>query len=85
MKKLMAATAIVATVAFGAGTALAFQCPPLIKQGRDAAAKMDAKDPKVKSALAKLTKAEGLHKDGKHADSVKEANEALGLLRVEKN
>ena len=84
MKKLMAVTAVVASLALGAGTAVAFQCPTLIKQGRDAAAKMDAKDPKVKNALAKLEKAEGLHKEGKHADSVKEANEALGMLGVEK-
>lgn len=80
----MAVTAIGAALSLGAGTALAFQCPTLIKQGRDAAAKMDAKDPKVKNALARLAKAEGLHKDGRHADSVKEANEALGMLGVEK-
>lgn len=82
MKKLMAATAVVATVAFGAGTAPAFQCPTLIKQGRDAAAKMDAKDPKVKSALARLTKAEELHKDGKHADSVKKCEEAAEVAGI---
>lgn len=84
MKKLMAVTAVVAALLVGAGTAQAFQCPTLIKQGRDAAAKMDAKNQKVKKAMTMLDKAEGLHKDGKHADSVKEANEALGLLGVKK-
>ena len=84
MKKLMSVTAVIVVLSWSAGAALAFQCPTLIKQGRDAAAKMDAKDPKVKDALARLDRAEGLHKDGKHADSVKEANEALGALGVKK-
>ncbi len=84
MRMLMAAAAIVTALAVGAGTAQAFQCPTLIKQGRDAAAKMDAKDAKVKKAVAILDKAEGLHKEGKHTDSIKEANEALGLLGVKK-
>lgn len=84
MRKLTAAIAAVAALAVGAGTAQAFQCPTLIKKGRDAAAKMDAKDQKVKYALADLDKAEALHKQGKHAESIKEANEALGLLGVQK-
>ena len=84
MKKLMAVTAVVAALTVAAGTAHAFQCPTLIKQGRDAAAKMDAKNEKVKKAVSTLDKAEGLHKEGKHADSVKEANEALGMLGVKK-
>ena len=84
MKKLMGVTAVVAGLALSAGTAVAFQCPTLIKQGREAAAKMEAKDEKVKKAVSMLDKAEGLHKEGKHADSVKEANEALGLLGVKK-
>jgi hypothetical protein len=82
MRTLIAATAVITALAFGAGTAQAFQCPTLIKQGRDAAAKMDAKDDKVKKATAMLDKAEGLHKEGKHAESVKEANDALMLLGV---
>lgn len=84
MKKLMTATVVSAVLAMSAVPALAFQCPSLIKQGREAAAKMNANDAKVKEATAKLAKAEGLHKDGKHADSVKEANEALGLLGIKK-
>ena len=79
MKKLMTLTAVAATLAFG-GAALASNCPVLIKQGKEAAAKMNANDPKVKEANAKLAEAQKLHDAGKHADSVKTANEALTLL-----
>jgi len=84
MKKLMAVTAVVVGLTFTAGTAIGMMCPTLIKQGRDAAAKMDANSEKVKKAVSMLDKAEALHKEGKHADSVKEANEALGMLGVKK-
>ena len=82
MKTLMAVTAVVVGLTLTAGTATANMCPTLVKQGRDAAAKMDAKSDKVKKAVSMLDKAEALHKDGKHADSVKQANEALELLGV---
>jgi hypothetical protein len=65
-------------------TASASMCPVLIKQGRDAAATMNQSDPNVKNALAKLDRAQTLHKEGKHVDSMREANEALGLLGVKK-
>ena len=81
MKKLIAITAMVTGLAF-TGVALASTCPLLIKQGKDAAAKMKADDPKVKEATAKLAEAQKLHDGGKHADSVKTANEALALLGV---
>jgi hypothetical protein len=81
MKKLMAITAVVAGLAFS-GVALASNCPILIKQGKEAAATMKADDPKVKEANAKLAEAQKLHDSGKHADSVKTANEALALLGV---
>jgi hypothetical protein len=81
VKKLMTITAVAATLAFS-GAALASNCPVLIKQGKEAAAKMNADDPKVKEANAKLTEAQKLHDTGKHADSVKTANEALALLGV---
>ena len=84
MKTLMAVTAVVVGLTLVAGTATANMCPTLIKQGRDAAATMDAKSDKVKKAVSMLDKAEALHKDGKHADSVKQANEALDLLGVKK-
>ncbi len=81
MKKLMAITAVVAGLAFS-GVALASNCPVLIKQGKEAAAKMNADDPKVKEANVKLAEAQKLHDSGKHGDSVKTANEALALLGV---
>ena len=81
MKKLIAVTAVVAGLAFS-GVALASNCPVLIKQGKEAAAKMKADDPKVKDANAKLAEAQKLHDGGKHADSVKTATEALALLGV---
>jgi len=81
MKKLMAVTAVVIGLAFS-GVALASNCPVLIKQGKEAAAKMKADDPKVKDANAKLAEAQKLHDSGKHTDSVKTANEALALLGV---
>ena len=84
MKKLMAVTAVVVGLTFTAGIATAAMCPTLIKQGRDAAAKMDGNSDKVKKAVSMLDHAEALHKDGKHADSVKQANEALELLGVKK-
>jgi hypothetical protein len=84
MKTLMATTALVVGLAFTSGVTLASNCPVLIKQGREAAAKMKADDPKVKQANAKLDEAQKLHDAGKHADSVKAANEALTALGVKK-
>ena len=83
MKKfLMILVAVVVSFTLASGMAYASGCPKAIKAGRDAAAKMDANDAKVKAAVAKLDEAEKLHKDGKHADSMKlatEANAALGV------
>jgi hypothetical protein len=45
---------------------------------------MNQSDPNVKNALTKLDRAAALHKDGKHVDSMREANEALGMLGVKK-
>jgi hypothetical protein len=81
MKKLIAIIAMVTALAFS-GVALANTCPVLIKQGKDAAAKMKADDPKVKEANAKLAEAQKLHDAGKHKESVQTANEALALLGV---
>ena len=53
MKKLMVVTAVAVSLAFS-GAAFASSCPKVIKEGRDAAAKMKADDPKVKQATAKL-------------------------------
>ena len=82
MRKLMAVTAVTVALVFTAGAAFASSCPKVIKETREAAAKMKADDPKVKEANAKLAEAQKLHDSGKHADSVKTANEALALLGV---
>ncbi len=84
MKKLMAVTALAVALAFTAGGAFASTCPKVIKEARDAAAKMKMDDPKVKAAVAKLDEAQKLHDGGKHADSLKLANEAAADLGVKK-
>jgi hypothetical protein len=72
MRKFVTMAAMVATVAF-AGVAVANECPLLVKQLREAKIADKAKAAQV----AKLTdEAEKLHKDGKHAESVKKADEA---------
>jgi hypothetical protein len=84
MNILFAAIALAGTLAVAAGPALASNCPVVIKQGRDAAATMNASDPKVKQAVAKLDEAQKLHDSGKHSESLKSANEALDLLGLKK-
>jgi hypothetical protein len=81
MRTLMAVTAVTVALTFTAGAALASSCPKVIKETRDAAAKMKADDPKVKAAVAKLDEAQKLHDGGKHADSLKLANEAAASLK----
>jgi hypothetical protein len=85
MRKLMAVTAVAVALAFTAGAAFASSCPKVIKEGREAAAKMKADDPKVMAAVAKLDEAQKLHDGGKHADSLKLANEAAADLGVKKS
>lgn len=84
MRKLLTVIAVAVSLAFTTGVALASSCPKVIKEGRDAAAKMKADDPKVKAAVAKLDEAQKLHDTGKHADSLAKANEALADLGVKK-
>ena len=84
MKKAMMAMAVAVSLAFTSGVALASSCPKIIKEGRDAAAKMKADDPKVKAAVAKLDEAQKLHDGGKHQESMTKANEALADLGVKK-
>ena len=83
MKKTIVAMAVAVSLAF-TGVAMASSCPKIIKEGRDAAAKMKADDPKVKGAVAKLDAAQKLHDDGKHQESMAKANEALADLGVKK-
>ena len=85
MKKLVTAgAAVVAIVVLAGSPAYAFKCPTMIKEGREAAAKMKADDPKVKGAVAKLDEAQKLHDGGKHSESMAKANEALADLGVKK-
>jgi hypothetical protein len=82
MKKIVTVCAAVVIVALAGSPAFAFKCPTMIKEGKEAAAKMKADDPKVKGATAKLDEAQKLHADGKHADSVKAAEEAHAMLGI---
>ena len=81
MRKLMAVTAVTVALAFTAGGAFASSCPKVIKETRESAAKMKADDPKVKAVVVKLDEAQKLHDAGKHADSLKLANEAAADLK----
>ena len=73
----------IALLAFLVGPAMAFQCPTLIKQLNDAVATMKADDPKVTKATPLIAQAQKYHEEGKHADSVKTAEEAAKVLGVE--
>ena len=84
MKKTLTVVAVAVSLALTSGVALASSCPKVIKQGREAAAKMKADDPKVKVAVAKLDEAQKMHESGKHAESLAKANEALADLGVKK-
>jgi len=78
MKNLMMALAMLGLLA---GPALANQCPTLIKQITDATAgKTDAAS---KKAVALANEAKTLHESGKHADSVKKAQEAAAAINLQ--
>lgn len=79
MKKFLVA---MAALAFLAGPAMANQCPLLIKQLNEAVAKMKADDAKAKQGKELIAEAQKLHDTGKHADSVKKAEEAAKVLGV---
>jgi hypothetical protein len=78
MKKILMALALVLAVA---GTALANQCPLLIKQIQDATA--GKTDDASKKAMALAAEAKALHDSGKHADSVKKAQEAAAAINLQ--
>ena len=83
MKRLVLTLAgIGMSVVFAAGPALAFQCPKLIAQiNSETGNRFDnaAYDAKMKGA-----EAQKLHADGKHADSVKAAQEGLDKIGAKK-
>ena len=65
-------------VAFAAGPALAFQCPKLVGQINAAAG--NRFDATAYDAKMKAAEAQKLHAEGKHAESVKAAQEGLDKL-----
>ena len=77
MKKILMALVLVLAVA---GTALANQCPLLIKQIEDATA--GKTDDASKKAQALAAEAKALHAAGKHAESVAKADEAAAAIKL---
>jgi hypothetical protein len=69
-------------VALVAGPALAFQCPKLIGEINSAAG--NRLDSAGYDARMKAAEAEQLHKEGKHAESVKAAQEGLAKIGIVK-
>ncbi len=66
-----------------AAPAGAFQCPLLVKQLSDAAAKLPPDDPRVKKARPLIDEARKLHAEGSHAKSIATADEAAKALGIE--
>jgi hypothetical protein len=80
MKKLgLTIVGIGTFVALAAGPALAFQCPKLIAEINNAAG--NRLDSAGYDAREKAAEADKLHKEGKHAESVKAAQEGLATLK----
>ena len=80
MKKLgLTIVGIGTFVALAAGPALAFQCPKLIGEINNAAG--NRLDSAGYEAREKAAEADKLHKEGKHAESVKAAQEGLAKLK----
>ncbi len=77
MKKFVMALAMVGLLA---GPALANQCPLLVKQIMDATA--GKTDDASKKAVALANEAKALHDAGKHADSIKKADEAAAAINL---
>ncbi len=81
MKKLLSVLLAAGMLTLGAGMASANECPLLIKQLNDAIGKTtDAK--KAGEAKKLVAEAQKLHESGKHADSIKKADEAAKVLGV---
>jgi hypothetical protein len=79
MKKLGFIVGIGSLVALAAGPALAFQCPKLIAEiNASAGNRLDAAG---YDAREKAAEAQKLHAEGKHAESVKAAQEGLAKLK----
>ncbi len=81
MKRIWATVFAASFLALSSYPAWANRCPGLIKEGREllASAKLSKTDESKAKAL--LDEAQKLHESGSHSDSIKRANEALGLLK----
>ena len=77
MKTFIMALAMVGLLA---GPALANQCPLLVKQIMDATA--GKTDDASKKAVSLANEAKALHDAGKHADSIKKADEAAAAIKL---
>jgi hypothetical protein len=82
MRTLMMAVALGAAAVVGVGGAYANTCPLLVAQLNDQLGKMKADDPKVVQAKKLTADCDKLHKDGKHADSVKKCEEAAKVAGI---
>ena len=69
-------------VALSASGAWAGTCPVLAKQANELLSSTSSNTDKYAKAKALIEKGEGLHKEGKHADSTATLNEALKMLRT---
>ncbi len=78
MKTFVMALAMVALLA---GPVLANQCPLLVKQIQDATA--GKTDDASKKAVVLANEAKALHDAGKHADSIKKAQEAAAAINLQ--
>jgi hypothetical protein len=83
MRKPVVTAVVALALALAASPAMAFQCPLLIKQLKDHAAKLGADDARAKQARALIDEAQKLHSEASHARSVAKAEEAAKLLGIE--
>ena len=81
MKRVLSLLGLIGLLTFSVQPVWANRCPGLIKEAKGllASAKLSkADEDKVKTLLDESQK---LHDAGSHSDSIKKANEALGLLK----
>ena len=80
-RKAIVFVGLMGVLLLSAVPAQANTCPKLIKEGRESLAKVKLTKASEDKVKALLDEAQKLHDNGSHADSVKKANEALGLLK----
>lgn len=79
-KAILAVLVAVFSLGFVVSPAWAGTCPKKIAEVKDAMAKGKYDKTQMDGATKLLGEAESLHKDGKHADSLKKVEEARKLL-----